>query len=60
MRAMLDDPHKHQGVHEEPQPRFASDAEIALAGRLRQQIEERYLGAAAPASGSATRALIPH
>ena len=25
-------------------PRFASDAEIALADRLRRQLEERYLG----------------
>ena len=28
----------------DPRPRFASDAEIALADRLRRQLEERYLG----------------
>jgi hypothetical protein len=31
----------------EPAPKFASDAEIALADRLRHQLEERYLGASA-------------
>jgi hypothetical protein len=34
----------------EPAPEFASDAEIALAERLRRQLEERYFGrTAAPA-----------
>ena len=28
----------------EPAPRFASDAEIALAEHLRRQLEERYFG----------------
>jgi hypothetical protein len=28
----------------EPAPLYASDAEIALAQRLRHQLEERYLG----------------
>jgi hypothetical protein len=36
----------------EPAPRFPSDAEIALADRLRHQLEERYLGL------SAARALV--
>jgi hypothetical protein len=34
----------------EPAPKFASDAEIALADRLRHQLEERYLGASAARS----------
>jgi hypothetical protein len=29
---------------DDPQPRFPSDAELALAERLRRKIEERYLG----------------
>jgi hypothetical protein len=28
----------------EPEPRFASDDEIALAEALRRQLEERYFG----------------
>ena len=28
----------------EPAPRFATDAEIALAEKLRRQLEERYFG----------------
>ena len=28
----------------EPAPRYASDAEIELAQRLRHQLEERYFG----------------
>jgi len=37
----------------EPVPRFASDAEIALAEALRRQLEERYLGhPAVPELGS--------
>ena len=28
----------------DPRPKFASDAEIALAERLRRQLEQRYLG----------------
>jgi hypothetical protein len=31
----------------EPAPRFASDAEIALADQLRRQLEERYFGRSA-------------
>jgi hypothetical protein len=38
----------------EPSPRFASDAEIALAEQLRRQLEERYFGSTAPV-GSQTR-----
>ncbi len=34
----------------DPAPRFASDAEIELAERLRHELEERYLGR--PAAGS--------
>jgi hypothetical protein len=36
----------------EPAPRFASDAEIALAEQLRRQLEERYFG---PSATSQTR-----
>ena len=32
---------------EDPPPRFPTDADLALAERLRRKIEERYLGAAA-------------
>jgi hypothetical protein len=32
----------------EPAPSFPSDAEIKLAEKLRHQLEERYLGPAAP------------
>ena len=39
----------------EPAPRFASDAEIALAERLRRELEERYFGRSASAT-SQTRA----
>jgi hypothetical protein len=38
----------------EPAPRFASDAEIELAERLRHKLEEQYFGPAAaplPARG---------
>ena len=28
----------------EPAPRFATDEEIALAAKLRRQLEERYFG----------------
>ena len=28
----------------EPPPQFATDAEVAFAQRLRQQLEQRYLG----------------
>jgi len=34
----------------EPAPRFASDAEIALAEQLRRQLEERYFGRTASAT----------
>jgi len=34
----------------EPSPKFSSDAEIALADRLRHQLEERYLGPSAARS----------
>jgi hypothetical protein len=34
----------------EPAPRFASDAEIALAERLRRELEERYFGRSASAT----------
>ena len=36
----------------EPTPKFASDAEIALAAQLRQQLEVRYLAASAVPSSS--------
>jgi hypothetical protein len=39
----------------EPAPRFASDAEIELADRLRRQLEERYFGASAAPSTSPVR-----
>jgi hypothetical protein len=42
----------------EPAPRFASDAEIALAEQLRRQLEERYFGRTASAS-SETRSAQP-
>ena len=35
----------------DPQPRFASAEEIALAERLRHKIEERYLGKAQNENG---------
>ncbi len=35
-------PHDEIGV--EPAPSFATDAEIALAEKLRRQLEERYFG----------------
>jgi hypothetical protein len=31
----------------EPAPSFATDADIALAQRLRRQLEERYFGSSA-------------
>lgn len=34
----------------EPEPRFATDAEIALAEQLRIRLEERYFGPSAPHS----------
>lgn len=41
---------------EDPHPRFPSDADLALAERLRRMIEERYLGhAAIPLSPPLTR-----
>jgi hypothetical protein len=36
----------------EPVPAFATEAEIALAARLRAQLEERYFGASEPALSS--------
>ena len=39
----------------EPAPRFASDAEIELADRLRRQLEERYFGLPDAASSSPVR-----
>lgn len=33
-------------IEVEPAPRYASDAEIALAQQLRHQLEERYFGSA--------------
>ena len=41
---MLESSYFDQHVIADPEPRFATDAEIALAERLRQKIEERYLG----------------
>jgi hypothetical protein len=38
----------------EPEPRFASDAEIALAEQLRRQLEERYFGSS-PSTTSQAR-----
>lgn len=40
---MRDDTHTFDEAVTDPQPRFASADEIALAERLRRQIEERYL-----------------
>jgi hypothetical protein len=34
----------------DPQPSFATDAEIEIADQLRYQLEERYLGSSAPYS----------
>ncbi len=34
----------------EPAPMYATDADIALAEQLRQQLEERYFGASAAQS----------
>jgi hypothetical protein len=39
----------------EPAPRFASDAEIALADELRRQLEEQYFGRSAATSTSPER-----
>jgi len=39
-------PHNHD-ASVEPAPRFASDAEIALAEQLRHRLEERLLGPSA-------------
>jgi len=39
----------------EPSPRFASNAEIELADRLRRQLEERYFEASAALSTSPVR-----
>jgi len=41
---MRDDTQFEEDPPIDPRPRFASDAEIALAERLRRQLEERYLG----------------
>ena len=41
---MRDDTQFKEDPPIDPRPRFASDAEIALADRLRRQLEERYLG----------------
>ncbi len=37
----------NQDTSNEPAPRFATDAEIALAEQLRYQLEERYFGPSA-------------
>jgi len=42
---MRDDPHNLDHTVNDPQPRYASAEEIALAERLRRQIEDRYLSA---------------
>ena len=39
----------------EPAPRFATDAEIALAEKLRHQLEERYFGSSGAHSPSQPR-----
>lgn len=39
----------------EPTPQYASDADIALAQRLRRQLEERYFGSSAEHSTVAPR-----
>ncbi len=52
---MRDDAATRDMTDEDPQPRFPSDADVALAEQLRREIEERYLGggrAAAAAAGS--------
>jgi hypothetical protein len=41
---MLESSYFDQHVIADPEPRFATDAEIALAERLRKKLEERYLG----------------
>jgi hypothetical protein len=46
--------HNHEASGE-PAPRFASDAEMALAEQLRHQLEKRYLEPAAEPSPSTTR-----
>ena len=40
---MRDDPHTLGNTVTDPQPQYASAEEIALAERLRRQIEDRYL-----------------
>jgi len=44
MRAMLKNELPDTGPDSEPAPAVATDAEIALAQRLRRQLEARYLG----------------
>jgi hypothetical protein len=39
----------------DPSPCFATDAEVALAARLRRQLEERYFGTSATASPDSER-----
>jgi hypothetical protein len=39
----------------EPVPQYASDADIALAQRLRRQLEERYFGSSADHSAEEPR-----
>jgi len=46
-------PYRDSGF--EPAPRFASNAEIELADRLRRQLEERYFEASAALSTSPVR-----
>jgi len=40
------DLHNHDGSVE-PAPQYASEADIALAQKLRHQLEERYFGSSA-------------
>jgi hypothetical protein len=51
-------PYRDSGF--EPAPRFASNAEIALADRLRRQLEERYFEASAALSTSPAQSRKDH
>jgi hypothetical protein len=45
----------NQNSDADPAPSFATDAEIAIADRLRHQLEERYLAPSASSSPSPVR-----
>lgn len=50
----------NQDTNGEPAARFATDAEIEIADRLRRQLEERYLARSAPSSPMPVRASKGH